>query len=71
MYPQVRQFETRALEAEAEARLAWERRAAARRARLTATKRVGWSRTLSTGRPVPPAGMRLPASPAVHEPKSG
>jgi hypothetical protein len=55
VYPQVRQFETRALETEADARLAWERRAAARRARLTETKQVGWSRMLSTGRPVLPA----------------
>ena len=55
MYPQVRQFATRALETEAEARLAWERREAARRDRKTEPRRVGWSRSLSTGRPVPPA----------------
>ena len=55
MYPQVRQFETRALETEQEAKLASERRAAARRARLTVSKPIGWARVLSKGRTVPPA----------------
>ena len=54
MYPHVRQFETRALEVEAEIRLARER-TAARPRRRTAKQSVGWSRVLSTGRAVPPA----------------
>jgi hypothetical protein len=54
VYPHVRQFETRALEAEADARLVRERRVA-KQARLTAPERVGWSHVLSSGRPVPPA----------------
>ena len=55
MYPHVRQFETRALEVEGEARLAHERRAAADQRKSQATsKQPGWNRILSSGRPVPP-----------------
>ena len=55
MYPHVRQFETRALELEAEARLAQERRPTGSDARRTEKKHVGWSRVLPTGRSVPRA----------------
>lgn len=55
MYPHVRQFETRALEREAEARLARGRRTTVSEARRTGKTHVGWGRVLPTGRSVPPA----------------
>lgn len=55
MYPHVRQFETRALEVEAQARLARERHTAGSGARGTRPNRVSWSRVLSVGRSIPPA----------------